>query len=234
MRIFVLSSFSDDVFLRLLGFALSLALSHGERGQIAGSPIMVGFSTIIPSPRKRGQIAENPIIVGFSTIIPSPWKREQIAENPIIVGFSTIIPSLRGRGLGRGQNPRMRVSFFPMANLPVSFSQTTCVRLSGERSSETYLAAVVFLCFSFGGLGNAYFCVAIFFRRRFLSFTFCPLPSPLPRGEGTDCRKSDNGRFSTIIPSPRGRGLGKGKISDSVGSVVKPNKYLNPNHYVGS
>ncbi len=32
MRIFVLPSFSDDVFLRLLRFALSLTLSHGERG----------------------------------------------------------------------------------------------------------------------------------------------------------------------------------------------------------
>jgi len=85
-----LPSFSDDVFLRLLGFALSLALSHGERGQIAGSPIMVDFSTIIPSPRKRGQIAENPIIVGFSTIIPSP----------------------RGRGLGRGQNLKIHSIVF--------------------------------------------------------------------------------------------------------------------------
>ena len=67
----------------------------------------------------------------------------------------------------------------------------------------------------------------------FLSFTFYPLPSPLPWGEGKDCRKSDNGRFqhhhslfveegqiaenlimvgfSTIIPSPRGRGLGRGQ-----------------------
>ena len=56
--------------------------------------------------RGRGRIAESPIMVGFSTIIPSPWKRGQIAENPIIVGFSTIIPSPRGRGLGRGQNLR--------------------------------------------------------------------------------------------------------------------------------
>ena len=43
MRIFVLSSFSDDVFLRLLRFALSLTLSHGERGRIAESLIMVDF-----------------------------------------------------------------------------------------------------------------------------------------------------------------------------------------------
>ena len=40
---FLLPSFSDDVFLRLLRFALSLTLSHGERGQIAESPIMVNF-----------------------------------------------------------------------------------------------------------------------------------------------------------------------------------------------
>ena len=54
MRVFVLPSFSDDVFLRLLGFALSLTLSHGERGRIVENLIMVGFSTIIPSPRGRG------------------------------------------------------------------------------------------------------------------------------------------------------------------------------------
>ena len=57
---------------------------------------------------EEGQIAENLIMVGFSTIIPSPLKREQIAESPIIVGFSTIIPSPRGRGLGRGQNVKLK------------------------------------------------------------------------------------------------------------------------------
>ena len=54
MRVCV-AIFSDDVFLRLLRFALSLALSHGEKGQIAENPIMVGFSIIIPSPCGRGQ-----------------------------------------------------------------------------------------------------------------------------------------------------------------------------------
>ena len=96
---------------------------------------------------EEGQIAENPIIVGFSTIIPSPWKREQIAENPIMVGFSTIIPSLRGRGLGRGQNPRMRVSFFLMANLPVSFSQTMCIRFSGEGRLKRIWQQLFFMFF---------------------------------------------------------------------------------------
>ena len=53
MRIFVLPSF-QTTFLELLRFALSLTLSHGERGQIAESLILVGFSTIIPSPCGRG------------------------------------------------------------------------------------------------------------------------------------------------------------------------------------
>ena len=42
IRIFVLPSF-QTTFLELLRFALSLTLSHGERGQIAESLIMVGF-----------------------------------------------------------------------------------------------------------------------------------------------------------------------------------------------
>ena len=87
------------------------------------------------------------------------------------------------------------VSFSLMANLPISFSQTMCVRFSGEGSSETYLAAVVFYVFLLV-VWVMRVCVAIFFRRRFLKvIAFCPLPSPLPRGEGTDCRKSDNGRL---------------------------------------
>ena len=84
---FLLPSFSDDVFLRLLRFALSLALSRGERGQIAENPIIVDFQHHYSLSVEEGQIAENLIMVGFSTIIPSPWKREQIAENPIIVDF---------------------------------------------------------------------------------------------------------------------------------------------------
>ncbi len=109
--------------------------------------------------------------------------------------FSTIIPSPCGRGLGRGQNPRIRVSFFLMANLPVSFSQTMCVRFSGEGSSETYLAAVVVYVFLLVVWVMRIFCCHLF-RRRFLKVIgFCPLPNPLPRGEGTDCRKSNNGRF---------------------------------------
>ena len=55
MRVCV-AIFSDNVFLRLLGFALSLTLSHGERGRIAENLIMVGFSTIIPSLWKRGRL----------------------------------------------------------------------------------------------------------------------------------------------------------------------------------
>ena len=55
MRVCV-AIFSDDVFLRLLRFALSLTLSHGERGRIAENLIMVGFSTIIPSLWKRGRL----------------------------------------------------------------------------------------------------------------------------------------------------------------------------------
>ena len=39
----------------------------------------------------------------------------------------------------------------------------------------------------------------------------CPLPSPLPRGEGTNGRESKQwSDFSYLIPSPRGRGLGRG------------------------
>ena len=39
-----------------------------------------------------------------------------------------------------------------------------------------------------------------------------PLPSPLPRGEGTNCRESQQwSDFSYLIPSPRGRGLGRGQ-----------------------
>ena len=83
MRVCV-AIFSDDVFLRLLRFALSLTLSHGERGRIAESPIMVDFQHHHSLSVEEGQIAENLIMVGFSTIIPSP----------------------RGRGLGRGQNLR--------------------------------------------------------------------------------------------------------------------------------
>ena len=38
-----------------------------------------------------------------------------------------------------------------------------------------------------------------------------PLPSPLPRGEGTNCRESQQwSDFSYPIPSSRGRGLGRG------------------------
>ena len=55
MRVCV-AIFSDDVFLRLLRFALSLTFSHGERGRIAENLIMVGFSTIIPSLWKRGRL----------------------------------------------------------------------------------------------------------------------------------------------------------------------------------
>ena len=59
MRVCV-AIFSDDVFLMLLRFALSLTLSltlsHGERGRIAENLIMVGFSTIIPSLWKRGRL----------------------------------------------------------------------------------------------------------------------------------------------------------------------------------
>jgi len=78
-----LPSFSDDVFLRLLRFALSLALSRGERGQIAENLIMVGFSTIIPSPWKREQIAENPIIVDFQHHYSlSPWERVRERAKP--------------------------------------------------------------------------------------------------------------------------------------------------------
>ena len=70
----------------------------------------------------------------------------------------------------------MSVSFSLMANLPVSFSQTTCVRLRGERSSETYLAAVVFYVFLLV-VWVMRVCVAIFFRRRFLEvIAVCPLP----------------------------------------------------------
>ena len=46
-----------------------------------------------------------------------------------------------------------------MANLPISFSQTTCARFVGERSSETYLAAVAFYVFL---LGNASFVLPSF------------------------------------------------------------------------
>ena len=59
MRIFLLPSFSDDVFLRLLRFALSLTLSHGERGQIAESPIMVNFQhhhSLSPWERARERV----------------------------------------------------------------------------------------------------------------------------------------------------------------------------------
>ena len=41
---------------------------------------------------------------------------------------------------------------------------------------------------------------------------FYPLPSPLPQGEGANCRKSQQwSDFSYLIPSPRGRGLGRGQ-----------------------
>ncbi|EET42817.1 hypothetical protein NEISICOT_03455 [Neisseria sicca ATCC 29256] len=51
-----------------------------------------------------------------------------------------------------------------------------CVRFSGEGSSETYLAAVVFYVFLLV-VWVMRVCVAIFFRRRFLEvIAVCPLP----------------------------------------------------------
>ena len=78
-----------------------------------------------------------------------------------MVGFSTIIPSPRGRGLVEGKISGCPVSFSLMANLPVSFSQTMCVRL-GEEGRLKRIWVWLFLCFSFGGLGHAYLCCHLF------------------------------------------------------------------------
>jgi len=41
----------------------------------------------------------------------------------------------------------MPVSFSLMANLPANFSQTTCIRFGGEKSSETYFDSSRFYVF---------------------------------------------------------------------------------------
>jgi len=70
----------------------------------------------------------------------------------------------------------MRVSFFLMANLPVSFSQTMCIRFSGEGASETYLAAVVFYVFLLVVWVLRIFVLSSFSDDVFLGY--CGLPSP--------------------------------------------------------
>ena len=50
----------------------------------------------------------------------------------------------------------------------------------------------------------------------------CPLPNPLPRGEGI--RWQVNLRMiglDSLIPSPRGRGLGRGQASRRLASLAK-------------
>ncbi|EFC88120.1 hypothetical protein NEIMUCOT_05488 [Neisseria mucosa ATCC 25996] len=59
------------------GFALSLALSHGEREQIVGNQNMVGL-----------QLSDSLY----------PWERKQIVGNQNMVGLQLSDPSPRGRG----------------------------------------------------------------------------------------------------------------------------------------
>ena len=146
-------------------------------------------------------------VIGFCPL-PSPLPRGEGTDcrKSDNGWFSTIIPSPCGRGLGRERNPRMSVSFFLMANLPVSFSQTMCVRFSGERSSETYLAAVVFYVFLLVAWVMRV-CVAIFSDDVFLRLLGFALSLALSHGErGRIAESPIMVGFSTIIPSPTGRG----------------------------
>ena len=93
------------------------------------------------------------------------------------------------------ESPNLRIEV-----LGNRISDNVCLILAG-RGHLKRIWVWLFLCFSFGCLGSAYFFVAIFFRRRFLKvIAFCPLPNPLPRGEGIMALKSTIIGFPVICP----------------------------------
>ena len=119
----------------------------------------------------------------------------------------------------RGRRPRYAFPFVPNRELQVGLTVLTLsLTLSHgerERITEIMFAEMMangmrFSVFTGKAHATTFRCAE---RRASGGFDcFCPLPSPLPRGEGTNCRESQQwSDFSYLIPSPRGRGLGRGQ-----------------------